>query len=162
MRRATTPARTPAPVLTGALTALLVLTGCGGDADGDGGDGAGTPELAVEGAYIPEPATAEVAGAFLTVTNTGDADDSLTSVTSDLAGTVEIHETVDNAMRQAGALPVPAGGALELARGGSHLMLLDLSRKPVEGETVSLELRFETSDPIALDVPVEAATHTGE
>lgn len=41
-------------------------------------------------------------------------------------------------------------------------MFLGLTREPVEGDTVSVELRFETSDPITLDVPVEAATHTGE
>ncbi len=65
-------------------------------------------------------------------------------------------------MRQVESLTVPADGELALRRGGNHLMLLDLSRTPAEGETVSIELHFETSDPITLDVPVEAATHTGE
>ncbi|MDT0342060.1 copper chaperone PCu(A)C [Streptomyces litchfieldiae] len=141
------------PAVAAALA--LALGGCGDD-------GGGEPELEAGGAFIPEPVTADMAGGFLTVTNTGDADDTLVSVTSDLTGTVEFHETVDNAMHQVESLPIPAGGELSLGRGGTHLMLIDLSRKPTEGETVSLQLHFETSDPITLDVPVEAATHTGE
>ncbi|MDT0318116.1 copper chaperone PCu(A)C [Streptomyces millisiae] len=144
--------RSAAALLAGALT--LGLAACSG--------GEGRPELRASGAYVPQPPTQEVAGAFLTIENTGDADDTLVSVSSDVAGTVEIHETVDNRMRQVDSLPVPAGGRLDLARGGNHVMLLDLSRRLVEGETVSLELRFETSDPLTVDVPVESATHTGE
>ncbi|GAB2894130.1 copper chaperone PCu(A)C [Streptomyces mayteni] len=144
--------RRAAALLAGALA--LGLAGCSG--------GEAAPELRASGAYIPEPPGQDVAGAFLTVENTGDADDTLLSVTSEVAGTVEIHETVDNAMRQVDSLPVPADGELHLDRGGNHVMLLDLSRRLVEGETVSLELRFETADPITLDVPVRSATYTGE
>ncbi|RBM05632.1 copper chaperone PCu(A)C [Streptomyces sp. PT12] len=152
--------RAAAAALTAALTAALALSACGGGGGDD--EAASPPELSARGAFIPEPTTADLAAAFLTVENTGGTDDALTSVTSDIAGTIEIHETVDNAMRQVDSLPVPAGGELDLARGGNHLMLMDLTSQPVEGETVALELHFETSDPIALDVPVESATHTGE
>ncbi|MFB4194064.1 copper chaperone PCu(A)C [Streptomyces carpaticus] len=138
-----------------ALTAaLLALTGCSA--------GGGEPRLTAERAYIPEPITGDMAGGFLVIENTGDADDSLTSVHSDLAETVEMHETVDNAMRPVDSLTVPAGGTLSLSRGGSHLMLLGLTHKPVEGEQVELELRFEKSAPITIDVPVRATTYTGE
>ncbi|WP_323380032.1 copper chaperone PCu(A)C [Streptomyces alkaliphilus] len=143
-----------APALASALAAVLLLGGCAG------GTGAG-PELDVEDAYVPEPVNETVAGGFLTVRNTGDADDHLVAVTGDIAGTVELHETVDNSMRRVDRFAIPAGGELVLSRGGNHLMLLDLSHRPVEGETVFLELHFETSDPIGIDVPVEAGTHTG-
>ena len=65
-------------------------------------------------------------------------------------------------MHQVDSLPVPAGGELRFDHGGNHLMLTDLLRRPVEGETVSLELHFETSAPISLDVPVRPANYTGE
>ncbi|MDT0309859.1 copper chaperone PCu(A)C [Streptomyces sp. DSM 44917] len=149
--------RRTAPVLAALLA--LAATACGGD----GGDGADAPpELSAADAYIPEPPTAELAGGFLTLRNTGGADDALTGASSDLAAAVEIHETVDNAMREAESLTIPAGGELRLGRGGSHLMLIDLSHRPEEGETVTVELRFATSEPITLDVPVASATHTGE
>ncbi|MFD7508798.1 copper chaperone PCu(A)C [Streptomyces sp. NPDC059853] len=136
--------------------ALLALAGC------SAGDGGGEPRLTAENAYIPEPITGDMAGGFLVIRNTGDADDTLTSVRSDLAETVEMHETVDNAMRPVDSFTVPAGGTLSLSRGGSHLMLLGLTHKPVEGEQVELELRFEKSAPITVDVPVRATTYTGE
>ncbi|SOD63698.1 hypothetical protein SAMN06297387_11254 [Streptomyces zhaozhouensis] len=143
-------------VLAGAL-----LAGCGGgDGDDVGGEG-GAPELSVTGAYLPEPVNPEVAGGFLTVRNAGGADDALVSVSSDLTGSVEMHETVDNAMRRVEELPIPAGGTLALERGGSHLMFVDLAEPPVEGDVVTVELRFEVSEPLTVEVPVESATHTG-
>ncbi|MGP3969821.1 copper chaperone PCu(A)C [Streptomyces sp. 6N223] len=152
----------PAPLATlvgtlaGALVALAgTLTACSG-AD------AATPDLTVTGAYIPEPLSGDMAAGFLTIDNAGDADDTLTSVTTDLAATVEMHETVDHAMRPVDSFPVPADGRLRLDRGGSHLMLLDLTRRPAQGDTATLELHFAESDPITLRVPIESATHTGE
>ncbi|TNM30337.1 copper chaperone PCu(A)C [Streptomyces sedi] len=144
-------------VLAGAL-----LAGCGGGEGDDEGSGeGGAPELSVTGAYLPEPVNPEVAGGFLTVHNAGGTDDALVSVSSDLTGSVEMHETVENAMRRVGELPVPAGGALALERGGSHLMFVDLAEPPVEGDVVTVELRFEVSEPLTVEVPVESATHTG-
>ncbi|WP_410537534.1 copper chaperone PCu(A)C [Streptomyces sp. KL2] len=137
-----------------ALAAALLL---GAAACGDG-SGSG-PELTVEGAYVPEPVTADTAGGFLTVRNSGDADDALTAVSSDISDDVQIHETVGGRMRQVDSLPVPAGGTLELRRGGSHLMFMELDRRPAEGEKVSVELRFEKSGPITVEVPVEATNH---
>lgn len=153
--------RVRAAAATAVLAFALILGACGSDPEDAGNAGAG-PELAATGAYIPEPATDAMAGGFLTVENTGDTADALVSATSDIAGAVEIHETVDNAMRPVESLPIPAHGHLDLSRGGNHLMFLDLTHKPDEGDTVAVELRFETSDPITLDLPVEAATHTGE
>lgn len=138
-----------------ALAGALLATGAAACGSG-GGD---APRLTVEGAYMPEPPTTDTAGGFLTVRNDGGADDSLTSVSSDVAGEVQIHTTAGGRMRQVSSLPVPAGGALELSRGGDHLMFMELDRRPAEGETVPVELRFEKSDPIRVEVPVEATNH---
>ncbi|GAA2466727.1 copper chaperone PCu(A)C [Streptomyces macrosporus] len=121
--------------------------------------GASGPELTVEGAYLPRPVTADTAGGFLTIRNDGDTDDRLTSVSSDISDDVQIHTTADGTMRRVASLPVPAGGALELRRGGDHLMFMDLDRRPDQGEKVSVELRFEKSDPITVEIPVEATNH---
>ncbi|MEO3751793.1 copper chaperone PCu(A)C [Streptomyces sp. B6B3] len=152
------PARTAILVAVAAVAAGTLVAGLVGCS----GDDQGTPELHTSGAYVPEPVSRDVAAGFLTIENTGDADDRLTSVTSDAAGTVEMHETVDNAMRPVDSLPVPAGGTLRLNRGGNHLMLLDLDRELTEGDTISLELHFAEAEPLTLDVPVEAPTYTGE
>lgn len=136
-----------------ALTGALVLTGCGGS------EAASAPELSVGAAYMPRPVSAGMAAGFLTVTNDGGTADELTSVTSRAAGEVTVHETVDGAMREAGRLTVPAHGRLVLESGGSHLMFEGLRKRPEEGDTVPVELRFARSGPVTVDLPVKPATY---
>ncbi|MFJ3668017.1 copper chaperone PCu(A)C [Streptomyces sp. NPDC090106] len=139
------------------LAGALLLTGCGsGDSGGSGGSGA---ELSVTGAYMPQPVSDSMAAGFLTVVNAGGTKDELTSVTSDL-GEVTVHETVDSAMEEVTSLDVPADGQLVFKSGANHLMFEKLKRKPKEGETVSVELHFATSDPVTVEMPVKSATYT--
>ncbi|GGV76178.1 copper chaperone PCu(A)C [Streptomyces griseoloalbus] len=142
-----------AVIAAGALT----LAGCGGS-DGSG-SGGGEAELSVGSAYIPQPVS-DMAAGFLTITNEGDAADRLTSVSSDVAGQVSVHETVDGAMQEVEALDIPAHGSLVLESGGNHLMFEQLKRKPKQGQTVSVELRFAHSDPVTVEIPVKSATYT--
>lgn len=132
--------------------AALALAGCGG---ADSGGGA---ELSVGSAYMPQPVS-DMAAGFLTITNKGDTADRLTSVSSDAAGEVTVHETVDGAMRQAESLDIPAHGSLVLESGGNHLMFEQLKRKPKQGQKVSVELRFDRSDPVTVEIPVKSATY---
>ncbi|WP_031508656.1 copper chaperone PCu(A)C [Streptomyces megasporus] len=138
------------------LAAATALLAGGAVACGSGDSG---PRLTVEDAYLPRPVTTDTAGGFMTIRNDGDTDDRLTSVNSDISDDVQIHTTSDGTMRRVPSLPVPAGGALELSRGGDHLMFMDLARRPAQGEKVSVELHFEKSDPITIEIPVEATNH---
>ncbi|MEU7471252.1 copper chaperone PCu(A)C [Streptomyces sp. NPDC044984] len=134
------------------VAGALALTGCGGS---DGG----TAELSVGSAYMPQPVS-DMAAGFLTITNEGDSADRLTSVSSDVASQVTVHETVDGAMREVEALDIPAHGSLVLESGGNHLMFEQLKRKPEQGQKVSVELRFAESDPVTVEIPVKPATYT--
>ncbi|MFE9391150.1 copper chaperone PCu(A)C [Streptomyces sp. NPDC006784] len=159
-----TAARRPLPALALGAVCALALTGCSGGGDGrDGKDAAkgdGRPELKVSGAYVPQPPTEEMAGGFLTVRNSGDSADKLTSVSSDVAGKVELHKTVEQQMQRVKSLSVPAHGELELGRGGNHLMLMDLERKPTKGQTVTFVLHFQRSGAVTVKAPVEATNYT--
>ncbi|MFJ8663214.1 copper chaperone PCu(A)C [Streptomyces sp. NPDC093795] len=135
-----------------ALAATLALTGCSSSSDG------GTPELKVSGAFMPQPVT-DMAGGFLTITNDSDTADKLTSVTSPISDDVTIHETKNQKMQEVKSFDIPAGGTLSLERGGNHIMFMELKTKPKQGEKVSIELHFEKSGPIKVELPVEAATH---
>jgi periplasmic copper chaperone A len=139
-----------------AMTGALALAGCGGS--GDSGDSG--PELAVSASYIPQPPTGEMAAGFFTVANKGGTKDELTSVTSDAAGSVTMHETVGQSMREVTSLDVPAHGQLVFKSGGNHLMFEKLKRKPVQGEKVTVELHFAKSRPIKVEMPVKSATYT--
>ncbi|MEU8563988.1 copper chaperone PCu(A)C [Streptomyces cyaneofuscatus] len=139
-------------VLAGALalTAGLALAGCSTGSD--------EPELKVVGAYLPQPVS-DMAAGFLVVQNSGGAADRLTSVTSPLSDDVTIHETKNQQMREVESFEVPAGGELDLERGGNHIMFMDLKKQPKQGEKVSVELHFEKAGRITVDLPVKETTH---
>ncbi len=144
--------RRTAAALAAAVAAPLLLAGCGSST---------APELTVSGAFMPQPVS-DMAAGFLTVENTGGAGDRLTSVTSGISDEVSIHRTEGGRMTQVESFDIPAEGSLDLERGGNHIMFMALKERPEEGDTVSVELHFEKSDPITVDVPVKAATHNPE
>ncbi|MFE9258469.1 copper chaperone PCu(A)C [Streptomyces sp. NPDC006879] len=138
-----------------ALTATLVISGCGSSDPADDG----TPQLTAEGAFMPEPIDDKMAGGFLVIKNSTGTADSLTSVTSPLSDDVQIHETKNQKMRHVQSLDVPANGELKLQRGGDHLMFMGLKEKPKIGDKVSVELHFAKGDPIKVELPVTDRTH---
>lgn len=78
-----------------------------------------------------------------------DKADQLVSVSSEVAGKAEIHETsMENGMmnmRPVGSVDLEAGSMVELKPQGKHIMLIDLTRALKEGEQVNLELEFAES-----------------
>lgn len=114
---------------------------------------------------------AAVAGGFLTVTNTGRADDRLVSATSPAAQRVEIHEmSMQGDVMQMRPLPqgipVPAGKSVDLRPGGLHLMLMGLTAPLRQGDSVPLTLTFEKAGPVQMSLsvgPINAkeAEHAG-
>ncbi|MFC9393821.1 copper chaperone PCu(A)C [Streptomyces sp. NPDC057027] len=142
--------RTTALSAAVALAAALALTGCSSSES--------KPDLKVSGAYMPQPVM-DMAGGFLTIKNGSDTADKLTSVTSPISDDVTIHESKNQKMQQVKFFDIPANGELKLERGGNHIMFMELKKTPKQGDTVSIELHFEKSDPIKVDVPVEAANH---
>jgi copper(I)-binding protein len=107
---------------------------------------------------MPQP-VGDMAAGFLTVENDGDDEDRLTSITSTLSDDVTIHETTNQKMREVKSFDIPAGGELDLERGGNHIMFMALKQQPKQGDTVSIELHFEKSDPIKVELPVKETTH---
>ena len=107
------------------------------------------------------PGGADVAGGFLSITNSGTTDDRLIAVSIDGVTRVDIHEmTMDNGMMVMrplkDGLVVPAGATVELKPGSFHIMMMGLSQPFKEGETVKATLTFEKAGQIAIDFKVEA------
>ncbi|MDQ0942242.1 copper chaperone PCu(A)C [Streptomyces sp. V1I1] len=154
MNRRTTPALALTPALASviALTAGLALAGCSTSSDNG-------PELKVSGAFMPQPVGDDMAAGFLTVQNSGGGADKLTSVTSDISDDITIHESKNQKMQEVKAFDVPADGELDLERGGNHIMFMKLKQKPKQGEEVAVELRFEKSGPIKVELPVKEPTY---
>ncbi len=114
--------------------------------------------LGVSGAYVREPIPGRyMSVAFMTLSNTTDQDKTLTSISADWGGIIEIHTHLHDdgvmRMRQLESLTVPAGETISLQPGGLHLMLfklqlpltaplpLSLCFDDGECQTVSAELR---------------------
>ena len=98
------------------------------------------------------PPTQTNTAAYLSLTNRSAAAVSIVGASSDVAKKVEIHTTreIDGYMRmeQLQGLSVAAGQTVELAPGGTHLMLLGLARMPVPGDAVRLCLELASGDDV--------------
>lgn len=105
------------------------------------------------------PAAGGNSAAYMTLVNSGGSADRLLSAATDVAATVELHESkmVDGVMQMnpvQGGIPVPANGQAELKPGGLHVMLIGLTRDLKDGETVKLTLTFEQAGTIEVEAPV--------
>jgi protein SCO1/2 len=95
-------------------------------------------------AVVPEPATQDVAAAYLVIRNDTPQEDTLIAVAADLAVTAELHETMGTGemrhMMPVRAVPLPAGMETRMAPGGTHIMLHTLRRPLKAGDSVTLYL----------------------
>lgn len=136
--------------VAGAAAVLLLGLGC---------TPAGPPiEISTVWGFAP-PGPTE-AGVYFTVTNRGTSDDTLTRAAAAGAAGAMLHRTVPAGgmmtMEQVHHLVIPAGGVVRLEPGALHLMLTDLSRVPVPGDTLSLTLTFARAGPRTIPVPFVA------
>lgn len=118
-----------------------------------------SPDLVVENPWVRAlPPTQPTTAAYMTLTNRGESDISVVGARADIAQTVEIHTTgkIDSYMRmeQLQSLRVAPGESLQLAPGGTHLMLLQLARMPVPGETVRLCLELASGGEVCTEAEV--------
>jgi copper(I)-binding protein len=153
--------------LAAAATLTLAAAACNDDDDsddGDNGDATSTPApdgITVGDLVITEPSSrgAPDRGAvFFTVENGGDTDDALIAAGTEVASTVELHETVTEGastmMRPVDKIDVPAGGSTVLESGGLHVMLTDLTTELTMGDEITVELEFENAGKVELTVEV--------
>ncbi len=117
-------------------------------------------QLGVEDAWVRLPAVSSRPGAAYFTVKGGSAGTNLLAVSSPVAVRTELHE-----MKQAGGMmtmapikdvPVPAGGRVEFAPGGKHVMLFDLSPTVRAGTKVPLRLAFANGQTIEVEAEVRA------
>ena len=108
----------------------------------------------------PEAAGDVTTAAFLKIMNSGNEDDHLLRIESDLAEVVELHRSeIQNdvmTMRPVEGIDIPAGETVELRPGGFHIMLIGLQREIKPGENYILTLVFENAGPVKVDAEVRA------
>lgn len=108
--------------------------------------------------------TPSMGALYFTVINSGSGGDRLVRVESTAAQGAETHESLDDngVMRmepRPDGFPVPAGGTLELAPGGKHVMLVEPI--PVKGGRIPVTLHFEHAGAIEVQAEVLGAGGAG-
>lgn len=101
-------------------------------------------------------------GAYLTVYNHDTVAVQLVGASSPVARAVEVHETTQHEgmahMMARPTITIPARDALAMKPGGVHLMLVQLNRALVVGDTVPVTLRFARDgapqDSLLVRIPV--------
>ncbi|MCM2561501.1 copper chaperone PCu(A)C [Lutimaribacter sp. EGI FJ00015] len=99
--------------------------------------------------------------AFMIIHNTGDTDDHLVGAASDIADKVELHTHKEDDMgvmrmiHVEEGFAIPAGGTIEMVRGGHHVMFLGLKGEMAQGDMIDLTLQFEKAGDVTVEVPVD-------
>lgn len=103
---------------------------------------------------------------YLTIRNTGPAEDRLLAAATPAAGKAQLHtETEENGvmkMRPVKSITVKANGETILKPGGMHVMLIGLTQPLVAGTSFPLTLTFEQAGKIDVTVVVEKAGSMGD
>jgi protein SCO1/2 len=124
----------------------------------DAGASAPTNAMVISRAFVAEPTTTDEAAAYVTFKNDTQQEDTLIAVASDLAVRGEVHETMgEGEMRHMMAMPtlvIPVGAEVKLQPGGTHMMLLQLRKKLVAGDTVTLYLSLAKAGAAQVRAPV--------
>jgi len=128
---------------------------------------AAAPGLAAAHVVVEDPyavvssAMAQSGAAFMSIHNHNDSDEVVIGASSDVAERVELHthiQTDEGVMRMVEleeGIPMAADETVVLQRGGMHVMLLGLTRPLEQGDSFTLTLTFETSEPVTIEVPVD-------
>jgi periplasmic copper chaperone A len=106
------------------------------------------------------PNGAKIGGGYLTIENKGSAPDRLIGGSSDVAGSVQVHEmSMDNGVMKMRplekGLTIDPGKTVKLAPGGYHLMMMDLKSPLKQGDKVPVTLEFEKAGKVALSLDVQ-------
>ena len=107
------------------------------------------------------PKGADIAGAYMTLSNKGTAPDRLIGGTSAVAGRFEVHRmsVEDGVMKMRpvdGGLEVKPGETVELKPGSFHIMLMGLKQPLEKGQKVKGTLVFEKAGKVDIEYAVEA------
>jgi copper(I)-binding protein len=107
------------------------------------------------------PRGASVAAGYMTIKNTGTTPDRLVSVSTPVAGKVEIHEmTMDDGVMKmrpvAGGIEIGPGATVELKPSTVHLMIMNVKQPLEKGKPFAASLTFEKAGTVNVEFTVEA------
>lgn len=121
-----------------------------------------TGTLSVSDGYVPQPASPDVAAAYLSITNNGPRIVHLTGLRTDAAASVipmtEVSGNGVGHMASMTALSIAPHSTASFTPGRAHLMLMKPTRTLREGDLVELTMTFSPTGLVRLMLPVVPAT----
>lgn len=116
-------------------------------------------DVTVEGAWVRlPPPVADTAAVYLTLKNSGDADVTITEVSTAAADSPEFHSMMMHGdhmmMMKMDPVVVPAHGELAFTPGGNHLMLNGLTGPLETGQHVMLTIKTSEGGSIMIHAEV--------
>jgi copper(I)-binding protein len=149
----------------GAVALMLALSGCAGASKAPVATASPAAHtLSITDAWV-KAADTGMSAAFGTLENSGPKDVTVVSAQSPASSMLQLHETTSNdagemVMREKkSGFVVPAGGSLELAPGGNHIMLMDLTNPIKAGDEATFTLTL--SDGSTYEFTAAAKDFTG-
>jgi copper(I)-binding protein len=112
------------------------------------------------------PKGADVAGAYMIISNKGTASDRLIGGSTPVAGRLEFHRMLmeQGVMKMRpvqGGLEIKAGQTVEFKPGSFHVMLMGLKQPLEKDQRVKATLEFEKAGKVDIEYSVEAVGATG-
>lgn len=141
---------------------LLVLSGCSPESESEGaGELISGEGMAIDEAWARPGAEGMMSAAYFLISNLDAENDTLLSISSDVAELAEVHESYEQeegmtGMREAGEIEIPARSTIRLQPGGLHVMLMRLTRDLQEGDELELILHFARQGEVEVTVPVQS------
>ncbi len=131
------------------LIASLLLGACGGSSE----------ELTIQSAWARPASVGANGAAYFVIENGAGTDDTLLSVSSEIASATEVHMSMEMdggvmSMQMQESVPVPAKGKVEFKPGGLHVMFVELTQDLKVGETIILVFNFEHAGAKTIEVPI--------
>jgi len=117
------------------------------------------PQIKIENAWLRTANKGMNTALYIDVNNLSSKDDELTDVSSNIANTVQIHETFkqgDNmGMRRVKSVTIKGNGTFHFAPGSFHVMVIKLKEDLKEGDKKQFILTFRHAGKIKVNAVVK-------
>jgi len=148
-------------ILTLLFGVVLIVAGCSSERGGEGAASAthDSGKLVIEAPWVRPGAEGGMSALYFRVENGTTTEDTLRAVRTNVADTVEIHESYatqqgGSSMRRFGPVRIPANNQVAFAPGGLHVMLIQLTQPLPADSSITVELQFAQAGTRSVTAPI--------
>lgn len=150
------------PLVAVAVSLALALAGCATPSvEAESSATTQAAQVSMSDAWVKAAAEGDMTAAFGVLSNDGDAEVTLVSVSSEASLMMQLHETVDDGsgtmtmQEKEGGFALAPGASLALEPGGNHVMFMGLAHDVVAGDELSLVFTFADGSSFEVTAPVK-------